>query len=214
MSTLASLADEVVYRIGNRTDLLDDVKRQLNRALQTITQLPQIELLESLSTASLTSAADSDLLDGFPSDFYSVRTLFNTTKKYKLTYQTLSFFASLDPTAASTDYPTIYALVGSTLKIWPKTASSMDFLLTYRARFPELIDPGDIFPLTTPWEEVILQLATSFCLSHTGELERSALYARNAFSLLDQIHDRHGAQLLASDVGINPMVQTIDGSGS
>jgi len=204
-SSLLVMSNEVVYQIGQRTDLATIAKTWVNRSYQWLQDV--VEFPESQATATIATII-STASYSLPADFFASRSVRNNTLNRKLNQISLENYARLSTASHAT--PTRYATrARTTLLVWPIPVAIEQLQLEYRKRLPSLTADGDL-PLTPEaFEEVIILGAVAYGFDYNNEHERALMTRRNRRAILSELTDRLADDLTDRDEPLAPIgIQT------
>lgn len=200
-SSLVTLAGEVTYPLGNRSDLATIAKTWVNRSymrVQDLIEFPEAHVATTFSTVVGTLSYST------PANFFSIIDLRNNTTERRLSQISIPRYDRLKTT--QTGSATTYALrARTTILIWPKPIAIEQLSINYRRTLAALVADGDLHVLPDAWEEAIIFGAVAYGFAYLNELER-ARQARSDFrAIVSQLSDRLAADLTDRDEPIAPV---------
>lgn len=197
-ATRLSMRDEVVYIIGNRTELNTDADKWVQRAYHHITQA--IELPEAAAVATIAMIIGTRAYE-LPSDYFSVYSVRNdTTNKRMFQVENGKYDALSTVTSTSPDRYTIFV---KTINVHPTPNAIDDVQVRYRKIFADLATDNTAHVLPDIWDEAIVILASAYGFDHLNEIERARHYKGQARSFIREQNSRLGAELLDRNEALN-----------
>ena len=199
-TSLLNLATEVNYAVGNDPNLLTTAKNWVARAYQVIqdsTDLPEAFAVTTFNTVIGTQTYAT------PADFFSIYSLRNVTRNWKIEQRSIQTLDKLTTTAQNSPY--LYAIrLPQTLVLYPIPSAIEQLQLSYRKTLPALVNDGDMHVLPVSWENAIIFAAMAFGFDYKNEVERGAAARKSLQMELSRLTDRRAANLLDRDEPIAP----------
>jgi len=204
-SSLLSLASEVTYAIGNRTDLATNAKTWVNRSYQRLQDRIEFPEAQVVTTFATTPTIYSYAA---PADLFSIYSLRNNTMERRMSQVSISSFERLALT--QTGSPSRYALrARSTILVWKVPLVAETLQINYRKSLPALLADGDLHVLPDSWEEVIIYGATAYAFEYLNEVERANQARKSMITTMSLLSDRLALDLIDRNEPIAPIgIQT------
>jgi len=204
-SSLVTLAGEVTYPLGYRTDLATIAKTWVNRSymsLQDLVEFPESHVAATFNTVATISSYPT------PTNFFSVIDLRNNGTGKRMSQVSVPRYDRLSLT--QTGSPTTYALrARSTILIWPVPSAVEQIFINYRRTLAELVNDGDTHVLPVSWEEAIIFGATAYGFEYLNETERARQARSSMRAAIAKLSDRLTSDLVDRDEPLSPIgIQT------
>lgn len=190
-ATRLEMRGEVLYIIGNRTDIATSVIDDwIRRSYQHITQ--SVEFPEAYSTVSQPMVIGTRAYT-LPPDYFSVYSVRNNTADHKVIQVSQDAYNSLRTTL---DGPVVqYAIFNQTFKVHATPATAESIQIDYRKIFADLTTDASAHVLPDSWDHPIIHLAAGYGFDHLNEMERARHYKAEA-----RRHIREQASRLATEL--------------
>lgn len=197
-ATRLSMRDEVVYIIGNRTELNVDADKWVQRAYHHITQA--VELPEAAAVATIAMIIGTRAYT-LPADYFSVYSVRNVTTNKRMYQVENGRYDALS--TVITQPPDRYTVFTRTLNVHPTPDATDSIQVRYRKVFADLSTDATAHVLPDIWDEAIIMLASAYGFDHLNEIERSRHYKGQARSFIREQTSRLGAELLDRNEAIS-----------
>lgn len=190
-ATRLSMRDEVVYIIGNRTELNADADKWVQRAYHHITQA--VELPEAAAVATVPMIIGTRAY-ALPTNYFSVYSVRNVTTNKRMFQVEQGRYDALSTVTSAP--PDRYAIFFQTINVHPTPDAIDDVQVRYRKVFTDLTTDATAHALPDVWDEAIIMLASAYGFDHLNEIERSRHYKGQTRSFIRAQNSRLGAELL------------------
>lgn len=153
MASYSTLKTEIIYGLGNRSDLDARIPNWLNWAYYEILMTPRFsfyELDKQVTTQTINTLRAYDL----PDDCWFILSVRDDTNERKLDRKHWQVF---DKIAHTPGQPNRYAHFANTIELDPTPDDEYDIILRYRKRPIEIV--SDSSPIIgAEWDEVLVRL--------------------------------------------------------
>lgn len=180
--TFSTFQDNLIFELGERTDIDSRVDDWINTAYMTLTckslfpELRQPFIFPELETSTSSDTTDGTAYISAPTDALFVRTCWDSTSDKKLTKIALRDY--WDKTGrADTDSegaPTEWVRHGSYIYLSPTPDDTYSITVYYRKRPTALSEDADTTVIGAEWDEIIQRLAKVQSLIRFGEYDKVA----------------------------------------
>lgn len=199
-ATRLSMRQEVIYMIGNRTELNTNADSWVARAYQHLTQTVEFpEAALETTIATVVGTRDYTL----PTNYFSVYSARNNTVDKRIVQVSQSHYDAL-PTA-NTGPVDRYAVFIQTIKFHPTPASVESVQVRYRKFFAELAADDTAHELPAVWDSPIIWLAASYGFEHLNEIERARHYRSSTRNFVREQESRLSAELIDRNEAMGPI---------
>ncbi len=191
-ATRLTMRTEVVFIIGNRTDIsTSTIDNWIRRAYQHITQ--SVELPEAFETVAQIMTIGTRAYT-LPTNYFSVYTVRNNTTDLAVIQRSQSDYNAL---STEVDGPvTDYAVFNKTFKVHPTPDASESIQVDYRKIFADLTTDATAHALPDSWDHPIIHLAAGFGFDFLNEIERARHYKAEARRYVREQTNRLAAELI------------------
>lgn len=200
-SSLLVMANEVIYTIGARSDLLTLAKTWVNRSyqrLQDTIEFPESHVVTTFNTSATVNSYSA------PADFFSIISLRNNEIERRMSQVSVPGYERLSLLQSGS--PTVYALRGrSAILVWKVPDAIEELQLNYRKNLTPLSADGDLHVLPGAWEEAIVYGATSYAFEYLNEIERARQARASMRATIGQLSDRLVLDLSDRDEPLAPI---------
>jgi len=152
--TYDEIKNEVIRRLGNRSDLSTRIDQWAMDALTELTQAPKASFRELDASYSIVVQAGTYRLE-LPGDFWFILSLRDPQRKLDQVH-----WQVLDRVYRTTGIPMRYARYQDHLELDPIPSEDRPLTMRYRRRLPSLI-AGMPLPIEREWHEILLTLIVS-----------------------------------------------------
>lgn len=191
-ATRLEMQQEVLYIIGNRTDIsTSTIDNWVRRAYQHVTQA--VEFPEALAEVSQTLTIGTSSYS-LPADYFSIYAVRNSTAGHKCVQVSTTEYNDLPNNV--TGPVELYAVFGNTIRVYPEPDTAEVLNIDYRKIFPDLTADGSTHELPDTWDQPIVMLASAYGFNHLNEIERARHYRGEARAFIREQTNRLAAELI------------------
>lgn len=203
-STYNTIANEVLSRLGGRTDLTSRLAIWINDAIAELALSPRFSFteLDTVNSFNTASGTQSYSLTAFTS-FWFVLDITDTTNSRRIKQMS---YKDLDAKVVTTGQPTRYARFGSTILFDPTPDGTYATQVRYRMR-PTQVSGGLSMPFEREWDEVITLLATIKGLEALDARDKAGLQRQLLEPLLSLREDVPLLEDRDGDYGLKPVLE-------
>jgi hypothetical protein len=187
--TLDEMVTRLDYRLGNRTDITDALKKiWINDSYDHVSR-PNIHEHRELQVSQDITLATSTNTYSLNSDLDIIFDVFNATQNYKLYPRTIKQFDQYDTTVVRR--PNLYTTWGTNLIIdsYPDSGSVGDTVTIRYWDQPTILGDSDTTVLNRRFDEIIVKLGEWRAWDHLGNFERAEEAANTFATLLREVPD-------------------------
>lgn len=171
MATRLELANEAAYMIGNRTDLLPQLRTFVDRSYREVQTRHDHRILR-VSTNFSTAVGTQDY--ALPGDFWAVRRVKDSTTPRILRQVSPEKWDTL---AVEQRSPLAYSIFESRIWLWPTPDAIYNITFRYRRFLPTLAD-GDSSLLLPEFDDLIVLGAAARAADYLNEHDRALALRR------------------------------------
>lgn len=167
LQTYGALKEEVIQRLGNRTDLASRVDQWAMDALMELTQAPKASFRELDALYEVPALKGKSTLDT-PADFWFILSLRDNDRRLDQVH-----WQVLDRVARTVGWPVRFARFNDRVELDPIPDQDYALTMRYRRRLPKLMVDFPI-PIEREWHEILVTLTVSKGLEALQRFEEAA----------------------------------------